>query len=92
MHKTAYQERLIDELLENVRKEGYEQGYADATKKYAEANKGTTVITPATPEEIKEHGSDLTGWCKCGRPINGRWSGLINFCPWCGRIVTWNKT
>lgn len=91
MKRTEYQERLINELLSNVRSEGYSDGYNTAKKDYGQS-KGIAQCTPATPEEIQEHGTDLVGWCSCGGPINGRWSGLINFCPWCGKIIEWPKS
>lgn len=40
----------------------------------------------------EEYGIDLHGWCSCGKPIEGRWVGMANFCPWCGRKIDWNNT
>lgn len=34
---------------------------------------------------------ELWGWCDCGKAIEGRWIGLANFCPWCGRVMEWKK-
>ena len=44
----------------------------------------------ATKEQIKLHGIELAGWCvECNKPIEGRWIGMANFCPWCGRVIKW---
>lgn len=44
----------------------------------------------ATEEQIKKHGFELAGWCvECEKPIEGRWIGMANFCPWCGRVIKW---
>ena len=39
---------------------------------------------------IKLYGIELAGWCaECKKPIEGRWIGMANFCPWCGRVIKW---
>lgn len=59
----------------------------------AERNaEGEAIVEPSTKEEREEYGNDLVGWCsRCSKPFNGRWAGLVNFCPWCGRPVRWGE-
>lgn len=57
-----------------------------------EAERGEAIVEPSTKEEWEEYGNDLVGWCsRCSKPFNGRWAGLVNFCPWCGRPVRWGE-
>lgn len=42
-------------------------------------------------EQVESWGMELWGWCDCGKAIEGRWVGLANFCPWCGRVIEWER-
>lgn len=70
--------------------DGYSDGYAKAKEDYGQS-KGIAHVKRATPEEIKQWGIELSGWCDCGKAIEGRWVGMANFCPWCGKIIEWEK-
>ena len=85
-----YEKRTVNDLLRYAKSKGYSQGFDDAKKRYAEM-RGIVHCTRASQEDIEEYGIDLAGWCECGKPINGRWAGMINFCPWCGKIIEWEK-
>lgn len=61
-------------------------------KKNTETAKGIAHVHKATKEQIEKHGLELSGWCDCGKPIEGRWAGWINFCPWCGKIIEWEDS
>lgn len=49
-----------------------------------------THVERSTPQERKKYGSDIHGWCDCGKPIEGR-VRMAKFCPWCGKVMVWNK-
>ena len=68
--------------------EGYADGRKNAKEEYGNS-KGIAHVHKATKEQIEKHGLELSGWCDCGKPIEGRWAGWINFCPWCGKIIEW---
>ena len=60
--------------------------YDKAKTLFGEHDRGVAHFQRATEEEIKLHGIELAGWCiECNKPIEGRWIGMANFCPWCGR-------
>ncbi|MCM1200244.1 MAG: hypothetical protein NC548_31285 [Lachnospiraceae bacterium] len=80
----------IERTLQWVRSDGYKDGYNKAKEEYGQS-KGITHCHRATKEEVERHGIELHGWCDCGKPIEGRWVGLANFCPWCGKIMEWVK-
>lgn len=78
-------------LFDSIYSDGYTDGHNSAKEKYGQHERGTAHVKRATPEEIEKHGIELHGWCDCGRPIEGRWVGMANFCPWCGRVIEWEK-
>lgn len=87
----------IDYLFEDAKKtledaylKGYSDGIDQAKKKYGDF-KGIAHMKRATKEEIEQWGIELVGWCDCGKAIEGRWVGMANFCPWCGKIMDWEK-
>lgn len=80
----------ISGFFDIVRNEGYSAGKEEAKKMYGQS-KGIAHCKKATQEECDRHGIELWGWCDCGKPIEGRWVGLANFCPWCGKIIEWKK-
>ena len=62
----------------------------DSAENAEAADAETSAEEKATEEEIKLHGIELAGWCvECNKPIEGRWIGMANFCPWCGRVIRW---
>lgn len=79
------------EMLDDVYSKGYSIGFEKAKEKYGKYSRGTAHVKRATNEETEMHGIELFGWCDCGKPIEGRWVGMANFCPWCGRVMEWNK-
>lgn len=79
-----------EEIFQSAYSDGYTDGYNKAKEKYGKS-KGIAHCHRAKPEEIDQHGIDLWGWCDCGKPIIGRWAGLANFCPWCGKVIEWEK-
>lgn len=89
MDKEKYTDRVL-EILNWAYNDGYRDGKAQATADYGKAQ-GIAHCYGATPEEIETYGMELWGWCQCGRPIIGRWAGFINFCPWCGKIIEWQR-
>ena len=69
---------------------GWEVGYNKARAEYGMLRDGEATMEPATKSQMEEYGDDLVGWCsRCEKPINGRWAGLVSFCPWCGRPMRW---
>lgn len=80
----------ISRFFDIVRNDGYSEGKETAKKEYGQS-KGIAHCRKATQEERERHGLELLGWCDCGKPIEGRWVGLANFCPWCGKIIEWEK-
>lgn len=84
-------QNLLDQmskLLDRAYSEGYADGRKNAKEEYGNS-KGIAHVHKATKEQIEKHGLELSGWCDCGKPIEGRWAGWINFCPWCGKIIEW---
>lgn len=81
--------RDCERLATRIHNAGYEEGCAAAKKHYGQAGNGIAHCRRATDEERKTHGKELWGWCNCGKPIVGRWAGLANFCPWCGKVIEW---
>jgi hypothetical protein len=81
--------KRTEEIFNSVYSNGYKDGYADAKAEYSNS-KGVAHCQRATKEEIQENGIELQGWCDCGKPIEGRWIGMANFCPWCGKIMEWD--
>lgn len=81
--------RYDEDIVDWAYSAGWSDGYASAKNDYGKS-KGRTTVHRATQEQRKaNHTPDLSGWCECGRPILGPWSGFINFCPWCGKIIDW---
>lgn len=77
--------------IDNAYSDGWSDGYAKARQDYADAGKGIAKCERATPEEVRKWGSALFGFCtECHKAIEGRWVGLGNFCPWCGRAMEWH--
>lgn len=91
MNKEAKQnvESQISSLVNKMYSIGYTDG-RNYTKEQYNNIRGITHVRRATEEEIERFGSELHGWCDCGRPIEGRWVGGITFCPWCGKMIQWN--
>lgn len=85
----SYLDRVKD-IFDSAYSNGYSDGHAYAKEKFGKS-KGIAHVKQATPEEIKKYGIELHGWCDCGKPIEGRWVGMANFCPWCGKIIEWEK-
>lgn len=83
--------RIFDEIFECSYDLGWKHGEKHAKLDYGES-KGVAHVTKATKKDIKECGTELFGWCDCGKPIEGRWVGMANFCPWCGKIIEWQNT
>lgn len=82
--------KQTERVFQNIYSNGYTDGYNSAKEEYGHS-KGIAYCKRATSEEIQKHGIDLHGWCTCGKPIEGRWVGMANFCPWCGKIMDWNN-
>lgn len=82
--------RRAESIFNSAYNDGYSAGEAKAKEEYSQS-KGIAHVKRATPEDIERWGIELSGWCDCGNAINGRWSGLINFCPWCGKIIQWEN-
>lgn len=75
---------------ESVWNAGWEVGYNKARAEYGMLRDGEATMEQATKSQMEEYGDDLVGWCsRCEKPINGRWAGLVSFCPWCGRPMRW---
>lgn len=95
MSGDEYIKRNADKIAENVRRiyeEGHWEGVKTAKEKYGAEGRGKAKRIPATDEQKEEYGEDLVGWCsECNKPINGRWAGMIDFCPWCGRVFVWGE-
>ena len=80
----------ITSFLDGAYSQGYTDGYDRAKTLFGEHDRGVAHFQRATEEEIKLHGIELAGWCvECNKPIEGRWVGVANFCPWCGRVIRW---
>ena len=80
----------ITAILDGAYSQGYTDGYGRAKTLFGEHDRGIAHVERATAEQIKIHGIELAGWCaECERPIEGRWIGMANFCPWCGRVIKW---
>lgn len=82
--------KQTERVFQSIYSNGYTDGYNSAKEEYGHS-KGIAYCKRATSEEIQKHGIDLHGWCTCGKPIEGRWVGMANFCPWCGKIMDWNN-
>lgn len=83
--------KQTERILDNVYSKGYSDGFEKAKEKYGQHSRGTAHIKRATNEEVKRHGIELFGWCDCGKPIEGRWVHMANFCPWCGKVMERDK-
>lgn len=81
----------ISDLLECAYSEGYSAGFEQAKKDYGVDKTGVAHWERATKEQIESWGPELVGWCDCGKPIEGRWVGHANFCPWCGKTIVWGN-
>ena len=80
----------ITSFLDGAYSQGYTDGYDRAKTLFGEHDRGIAHVERATAEQIKMHGIELAGWCtECEKPIEGRWIGMANFCPWCGRVIKW---
>lgn len=88
MKNTDYYERIARDLYNKAYSDGYGDGYDRAKEEYGQHQRGTACWRRATEDEIDRWGEELVAWCDCGKPIEGRWVGFANFCPWCGRVVT----
>lgn len=86
-------DKITDEvrgILKRVYSQGYSAGLAAGREKFGQ-EKGIAYCQRASTEDMEKYGTELFGWCSCGRPIEGRWVGAINFCPWCGKIIEWKS-
>ena len=83
--------KRVEEIFSCAYSNGYADGYKEAKEQFGQHSRGTAHIELATPEQVKRWGKELFGWCDCGRAIEGRWVGLANFCPWCGRVMEWKR-
>ncbi|MCI5792830.1 MAG: hypothetical protein MR011_06160 [Lachnospiraceae bacterium] len=85
--------RLTDEL-NRAFNAGVQRGFARAKKEYGQ-KKGIVKITRLSPEKQAEvnaswnHAWNIDAWCECGRPLEHL--ALINFCPFCGKIIEINR-
>ena len=80
----------ITSFLDGAYSQGYKEGFDNAKNIFGEHDRGIAYFERATEEQIKIYGIELAGWCtECDKPIEGRWIGMANFCPWCGRVVMW---
>lgn len=68
----------------------YAEGFDRAKREYGES-RGVAHCHRATQEEVEMHGVELWGWCDCRKPIEGRWVGMANFCPWCRKVMEWGE-
>lgn len=82
--------RTAKELYKSAYSEGYVDGEKAAKESYGQS-KGIAHCHKATLDEMDEWGLELWGWCDCGKPILGLWVGHANFCPWCGKIIEWER-
>lgn len=80
-----------EEIFNSAYSNGYSDGFKKAKEEYGQHSRGTAHVRMATPEQVERWGVELHGWCNCDKPIEGRWVGLANFCPWCGRVIEWEK-
>ena len=85
----AYSKQIKD-VLTSAHNHGYAEGFDRAKREYGES-RGIAHCHRATQEEVEMHGVELWGWCDCGKPIEGRWVGMANFCPWCGKVMEWGE-
>ena len=70
--------------------QGNAESVCKARAEYGMLRDGEATMELATKSQMEEYGDDLVGWCsRCEKPINGRWAGLVSFCPWCGRPMRW---
>ena len=67
-----------DRMAKDLYNKAYSDGYSDGV------NRGK-----------EQYGQHSRGTAHCTRAtkeaIEGRWVGLANFCPWCGRVMEWEK-
>lgn len=91
MKNIEYYEKMGRDLYNKAYSDGYKDGISKGKEKYGQHSRGTAHCRVATQEEIEQWGKELWGWCDCGKSIEGRWVGLANFCPWCGRVMDWEK-
>lgn len=91
MKNIEYYDRMAKDLYNKAYSDGYGDGLKYGKEKYGQHSRGTAHCTRATREQIESWGKELWGWCDCGKAIEGRWIGLANFCPWCGRVMEWKK-
>ena len=90
MKNIEYYNRMAKELYDRAYSDGYKDGVKRGKEQYGQHSRGTAHCTRATREQIESWGTELWGWCDCGKAIEGRWIGLANFCPWCGRVMEWD--
>lgn len=85
--------RLTDEL-DRAFNAGVKRGFARAKKEYGQ-DRGIVKVTWLAPEEKEKvckmwHRTwDIDAWCECGKPLEHL--ALINFCPFCGKIIEIEK-
>ena len=78
--------------IEYVYSDGYSAGYSYAKEEFGSHERVIAKCKRATMEQIEKFGTELYGWCtECEKALEGRWVSLINFCPWCGRVIEWNN-
>lgn len=78
----------VSDIFESAYNDGYAEGFAKAKEEYGQT-RGIAHCYKARQEETEKYGIELWGWCECKKPIIGRWAGLANFCPWCGKVIEW---
>ena len=86
-----YYDRMAKDLYNTAYSDGYKDGVKRGKEQYGQHSRGVAHCTRATEEQRETWGRELRGWCDCGKAIEGRWVGLANFCPWCGRVMEWKK-
>lgn len=91
MKNIEYYDRMAKDLYNKAYSDGYSDGVRRGKEQYGQHSRGAAHCTRATKEQRETWGMELWGWCDCGKAIEGRWIGLANFCPWCGRVMEWKK-
>lgn len=86
LKKTASKD--VNDFLRIAYNIGYKKGMQKAMDAIREKNDGVTTLVEATEEqEQKWSYCNLKAWCeKCEKGISGWW-GMIDFCPYCGRMI-----
>lgn len=87
MKNQEYYKRASKQLFDSIYSDGYEDGFKKAREQFGQHSRGVAKIKRASKEDVERWGIELFGWCECGNAIEGRWVGMANFCPWCGRVM-----